>query len=71
MSTETEKFVIDQVEWNDLSTEEIITGKAWRGQSVRAGIHAATVKCKSCGHIWRATQGNKRGDILPVNGERT
>jgi rubredoxin len=67
VSIETDQFVIDEVEWNYVESREI-TGKPWRGQSVRTGIRSAKVTCKKCSHVWRATEGNKAGQILPVIG---
>ncbi len=67
MRTETDQFVMDQVQWAYLPSQEI-TGNPARTEPVRTHILSAAVECKSCSFKWRATDGDEPGKLLSVIG---
>jgi hypothetical protein len=67
MAFETEKFRVEDVQWNYRRSEEN-TGKPWAGEPMRTGVRAATITCKNadCRHSWHATPGDGPDQFVPA-----
>jgi len=53
MNAESSKFSFQDVVWKESSSREISLNPR---PTMRTGVLAATVLCKSCGHVWQAGQ---------------
>ena len=54
MSTESEIFQFNDVEWKYVESTEI--GSRHRKPPTKVGVQSVSVTCKGCGHSWRAHQ---------------
>ena len=55
MAVETDEFIIDDVVWNYIESQEI-TGNRSRPPPRKGGLKSASIICKACGHSWVACQ---------------
>lgn len=65
MNTETDQFVINEVQWKYSESCEISGGRN-RSPPIRTGVLSAFVTCKKCASFWIATAGGNRGQFVPT-----
>lgn len=63
MPTETEHFVFDELVANRIESTEKHSHQQ-RAPATTAGLRSAKIRCKKCGHAWRARLGDGTLDAM-------